>query len=485
MQSLPWKNGETCAGRTIWPIVWADKFVGENTCTFHRWSCTRRSIAKLPRTSGKSLTTRSLVQDLYGCRIPEYGWRRTVLHDKRHWRILTIHRASGLSWVHFAKRRRYIWTEGLDPREHQNWARVRLQSIYGVESRIESVNKDNYLSWVRISHGLSKLVTDFSSNKEDDDNEQETSEMQFEDFALKSNVLACAIRSKAKAKPQRRTLACSSTRTVPICERSWTDIEPEDYSPIAYPVSKQLSNLLRHGPLPREEDGAIEFWTLKEHLRNDLVPSQHWSDEKWKSIKARGGGNKKRFQYCTDSSGEIVYLRALQGHSGRNPIDPSLQDNVINSEQFLSSTFITSDVRSIYSPSRIQDWYREDKFWAKDRRYSSRLWILWTKNSEILTRSTWKHRFLHGTSRKSGRNIKTRCNGSTSNLFKRKDLSSIKTRSNAIILYDTLPAYGIPKAIMMKTGEIICEKVFFTSMSFEDFLLRQLDERIGFRSCWR
>ena len=44
---------------------------------------------------------------------------------------------------------------------------------------------------------------------------------------------------------------------------------------------------------------------------------------------ARGGGNKKRFQYCIDSSGEILYLRALQGHSGRNLIDPSLQDNVV------------------------------------------------------------------------------------------------------------------------------------------------------------
>ena len=36
---------------------------------------------------------------------------------------------------------------------------------------------------------------------------------------------------------------------------------------------------------------------------------------------ARGGGNKKIFQYCTDSSGEILYLGALQGHSGRNLID--------------------------------------------------------------------------------------------------------------------------------------------------------------------
>ena len=35
----------------------------------------------------------------------------------------------------------------------------------------------------------------------------------------------------------------------------------------------------------------------------------------------------RRFHYCTDPSGqEILYLRALQVHSGRNSIDPSLQD---------------------------------------------------------------------------------------------------------------------------------------------------------------
>ena len=50
-----------------------------------------------------------------------------------------------------------------------------LQGKYGVEIRIESVNKENSHSWVRISHGLNKLVTDLS-NKEYDDNEQETLE---------------------------------------------------------------------------------------------------------------------------------------------------------------------------------------------------------------------------------------------------------------------------------------------------------------------
>ena len=51
------------------------------------------------------------------------------------------------------------------------------------KSEFESMNKDHSHSWVRISHGLNKLVTNLN------DNEQETSEMQSEDYALKSNAL--------------------------------------------------------------------------------------------------------------------------------------------------------------------------------------------------------------------------------------------------------------------------------------------------------
>ena len=47
-----------------------------------------------------------------------------------------------------------------------------------------------------------------------------------------------------------------------------------------------------------------------------------------------GGRNKKRYQWCTDSLGAILYLRALQGHSGRNLIDPTLQDNVLIPNNF-------------------------------------------------------------------------------------------------------------------------------------------------------
>ena len=87
-----------------------------------------------------------------------------------------------------------------------------------MEIRIESMNKDNSHSWVRISHGLNKFVTDLSNNKDQDDDEQETSEMQFEDYALKLNAGDFASRSKAQAKPQRRTSASSSTKTIPVEE---------------------------------------------------------------------------------------------------------------------------------------------------------------------------------------------------------------------------------------------------------------------------
>ena len=124
------------------------------------------------------------------------------------------------------------------------------------------------------------------------------------------------------------------TKTFLIGERTWTDIEPQDYSLTDYSVSKQLSTLLRHGHRPREDDGGIKFCRKKDDLQNHFVHSRHWSGEQWKSIMARGGGNKKIFQYCTDSPGEILYLRALQGHSGRNLIDPSLQDNVLIPDGF-------------------------------------------------------------------------------------------------------------------------------------------------------
>ena len=96
-----------------------------------------------------------------------------------------------------------------------------LQGKYGVEIRIKSVNKENCHSWVRISHVLNELVTNLN-NKDQDDNEQETSEMQFEEHALKLNAGDFASQSKVKAKPQKRDSASSSTRTILI---GWENLD--------------------------------------------------------------------------------------------------------------------------------------------------------------------------------------------------------------------------------------------------------------------
>ena len=58
-----------------------------------------------------------------------------------------------------------------------------LHGKCGVEIRIMSMNKDNSRSWVRISHGSNKFVTNLNNN------EQEMSEVQLEDYALKLNAV--------------------------------------------------------------------------------------------------------------------------------------------------------------------------------------------------------------------------------------------------------------------------------------------------------
>ena len=120
--------------------------------------------------------------------------------------------------------------------------------------------------------------------------------MQFEEFALRLNAGDFASRSMAKAKPQRRISASSSTISILIGERTWTDVEPGKYSLSDCPVSKELIHLLRHGRLLREDDGAVQFWRIKDlHLQNHFVFCHHWSDGKWKSIMANEEDTRKYF----------------------------------------------------------------------------------------------------------------------------------------------------------------------------------------------
>ena len=69
-------------------------------------------------------------------------------------------------------------------------------------------------------------------------------------------------------------------------------------------------------------------------------------------------------------------------------------------------------------------------------------------------------------------------------LAQQKGLKFYQTRSNAIILHDTLPAYCIPKAVRMETGEVIYEKVYASprpppKIPFEDNWMKKLDSEVA------
>ena len=168
-----------------------------------------------------------------------------------------------------------------------------LQGKHGVEIRIESVNKDNSHSWVRISHGLNKLVTDMIDKKYDV-NEQEISTINTEEFALAS--------SKAKAKP-RRPINYLFISYFKDFSYSWKKVDwywtrNSDRSSLSSGKKTEYSSPTRwitsrrrwSDRIQKTEKGSSEqVWAF-----SILV---WWNMEEQDS---RRRDNKNRFQFCTD-----------------------------------------------------------------------------------------------------------------------------------------------------------------------------------------
>ena len=172
---------------------------------------------------------------------------------------------------------------------------------------------------------------------------------------------------------------------------------------------------------------------------------------------AAGRGAKRRYQYCTDGSGIIVYLRALQGHSGRNLIDPSLQDNVVIPSRFFPKFYhigCAFNLHSIINSGLIPGGQNSSKrqtvfFLPVDPRDKSH------KGPEKIDLNVPRRaQYLHNAWKK----YQDAVYWVDIDLAFRKGLTFYQTRSNAIILQGTLPAYCIPKVVRLKTGEVLYEK---------------------------
>ena len=173
---------------------------------------------------------------------------------------------------------------------------------------------------------------------------------------------------------------------------------------------------------------------------------------------AAGRGAKRRFQYCTDDSEIIIYFRALQGHSGRNLSDLSLQDNVVIPSGFLQYIYHIGCGFNLYSiinsglipggqnPSKRQTAF----FLPVDPRDKSH------KDPEKIDLDVPRHaQYLHNTWKRQQDAVYW----VDFNLALRKGLTFYQTRSNAIIFRETLPAYCIPKVVRLRTGEVLYEKL--------------------------
>ena len=176
---------------------------------------------------------------------------------------------------------------------------------------------------------------------------------------------------------------------------------------------------------------------------------------------AAGGGAKRRFQYCTGVSGIIIYFRALQGHSGRNLIDPSLQDNVVIQRGFFHHIYhigCAFNLHSIINSGLIPG----------GQNLSNRQTVLFllvdpmdkehkdpdTIDLEAPRRAQYTH--------KAWKKHQNTVYWDDIDLAIRKGLTFYQTRSNAIILQGTLPAYCIPKVVRLKTGEVLYEKAYMS-----------------------
>ena len=176
------------------------------------------------------------------------------------------------------------------------------------------------------------------------------------------------------------------------------------------------------------------------------------------------------------------FFRALQGHSGRNFIDPSVQDNVvIPNNVFLHIYHIRCafNLHSIINSGLIPGGQSSSKrqtvfFLPVDPMDESH------KDPKVIDSNVPRHeQYLYN----AWKRHQDAVYWVDIDLAIRKGLTFYQTPSNAIILQETLPAYCIPKVVRMKTGEVLYEKVCMSPRPPPKISLKhEWKKRIRFRS---
>ena len=331
----------------------------------------------------------------------------------------------------------------------------KLYGKHGIEIRIWSLSGDNTQSWVRISHGSNKFVVDSNFNNTEvpaDLPEEQTSQSSVKNFA---------VRSKAKAKPQRRE-PVEFPSIIPMNERNWIDIEPGNLF-FLRTRSRRKSSIFFDTVKRYNEKTTVQFdsggsrmffkinfhksiigrmisgkhaWQQEEDQKEDISTAlifreQFFTSELFKDIQDVISLILHYRRMCKIKSGFFKHIYTLDVlFNLHSIINNGLIPGGQNSSKRQTVFLLLIDPRD----KGHQDLAKIDFTVPRRAQY---LHSAWKKHQDAVI---WVD----------------------INLAIQKGLTFYQTRSNAIVLQGTLPAYCIPKVVRLKTGEVLYEKSYIS-----------------------
>ena len=203
---------------------------------------------------------------------------------------------------------------------------------YGIEIQEPSMLKNGSFFWIVISRSPNRHVDEAWQEQEEHPQDVET-----ESFLSveESCAMSTSIEESHASKQQESNIPMNlpSKRFIPTDQRKWNDIPAADNvktDSLACKISKKVMKLFRHQKHHREIDGANYWCSLLPMQRRDFANegAEIFSDSRWLVLFLHSGSNESRFQYCVDLTNNPLYIRAIQGHSGGDMINPELLNYV-------------------------------------------------------------------------------------------------------------------------------------------------------------
>ena len=202
---------------------------------------------------------------------------------------------------------------------------------YSIEVQVQSLFQDQTVSWIRIVKGIDKFVRC---------NADPRGRESFGETRCKSETKIKTVINKWLGLYSDWTETMDGHWNTGI-QGSLLFSSVEIHHSTTTTQSKSLSRRKWSSPL-----WPSCWWIQEKAIRQMLnIGQTRWRStssmfsngrqKNWVSVLAKGGGEKKRFQYCWNPSypHQFLCLRKVQGHSG-STINPALQDNVLLPEGF-------------------------------------------------------------------------------------------------------------------------------------------------------